>query len=121
MCWDFDGTIHKYSAGWVGETPADELPIVGVAATMALFHSKGFDQVVLSARAATGPGRVGIIEWLRKHDLLSYISLVTHVKPQAIAYIDDRGVSFDGDWKPVVEAVHRLAERHLPPPRERKP
>lgn len=47
ICWDYDGTLHPYSAGWIRETPADEPPIEGVAELMAAFQRDGFSQVVL--------------------------------------------------------------------------
>lgn len=43
---------------------------------------------------------------------------MTHVKPQAVAYIDDRGVPFSSitrGWESVRLAVEELANRLLPP------
>ena len=39
-------------------------------------------------------GKQLVIEWLKKHDLLDYISEVTHEKPRAMIYIDDKGYRF---------------------------
>jgi len=36
-------------------------------------------------------------EWLEKHDMSKFVSKVTAEKPRAIAYIDDKNISFS-DW-----------------------
>ena len=34
-------------------------------------------------------------EWLEKHDVAKYIDEVTHEKPRAEYYIDDKGIKFE--------------------------
>lgn len=106
---DFDGTLHPYSAGWIGTTPADEPPAPDTIRFLAALHQRGFRTVVLSARASYPEGKQGIIDWLRAHDLLRFVDEVTATKPAAIAYVDDRAVVYTGDWTSVMNDVIALS------------
>lgn len=106
---DFDGVLHPYTKGWTGSVPDDEGPIPGAAATLIALRAAGYKIIVFSTRADHHEGLVGIQEWLNKWDLFMFVSRVTHEKPPAVAYIDDRAVSFTGDWEHVLSEVERLA------------
>ena len=46
-------------------------------------------------------------EWLKKHDMAKYISKVTSEKPRAVAYIDDKSISFK-NWDECLIEVDNL-------------
>lgn len=106
---DFDGVLHPYTAGWTGSTPADEPPISGAHAFLSDLVSEGYLVVVFSTRADHEEGLAGITAWLDKHDMLRFVIKVTHHKPAAIAYVDDRAVPYVGSWGAVWDGIERLA------------
>lgn len=97
VCIDFDGVMNTYD-GWKGD---DELfqPREGLEDFL-MKLSQHFKLVVLSTRNAKK-----IWEWLFDHHLEIYIEDVTNEKVPAIAYLDDRGVCFTGDFSAALEAL----------------
>jgi hypothetical protein len=94
---DFDGVIHKYSKGWNGGVIYDD-PVEGaVEAYYELI--KNYNVVIFTAREDTD----AVKKWMEKHFDFEknlghfYEPIVTNIKPPAIAYIDDRGITFT-DW-----------------------
>jgi hypothetical protein len=108
IVYDFDGTIHPYTAGWIGSVPADEPPIPGARESLERCLAHGYRVVVQSSRADHALGLKGITDWLTKHDLVQYVEEVTALKPPAVAYVDDRGVPYQGDWDEVWAGIQRL-------------
>jgi hypothetical protein len=107
---DFDATLHPYTDGWVGSTPADEAPILGARDFLAnLKITHGYHVVVFSTRANHDEGKVGIENWLIRYGLDRYVDNVTCNKPPAFAYVDDRAVPFQGDWIATMAGVIALA------------
>ena len=107
---DFDGVLHPYTRGWVGSVPDDEAPMQGAHELLAALVDTGFTVVVFSTRADHGEGHDGITAWLERHQLAAYIDRVTHEKPPAVAYVDDRAVRWYGDWEEAFDGVMELAE-----------
>lgn len=106
---DFDGVIHKNSKGFYDGTVYDD-PVEGTREALK-FLSEKYDLVVFTCKAKPSRplvnGKTGkrlIIEWLHKHDLIGYITDVTHEKPRALFYIDDKGIKFES-WKQVMEEI----------------
>ena len=54
-------------------------------------------------------GKQLVQEWLRKYDLLKYVSEITSEKPRAVLYIDDKGYRFS-DWKETLEYLEGFDE-----------
>ena len=81
ICVDFDGVIHAYSKGFHDGTIYDP-PTPGTSLALQKLHDEY---------------KVG------------YVSSVTNVKPPAVAYIDDRAITFI-DWADVPEGIRRLGE-----------
>ena len=82
---DFDGVIHK--------------------------NSKGFHLVIYTCKANPNRplvnGKTGIElvwEWLEKHNIKQNVKDVTYIKPNAIAYIDDKAIRFD-NWKNIKKRI----------------
>lgn len=110
VCLDFDGTLHPYTAGWVGHECDPEPPTEPARHFLADLAQR-YRVVVLSARASYPAGVEAIEAWLRSHGLLEHVSAITARKPAAVAYIDDRAVAFTGDWASVLASVDVLATR----------
>lgn len=106
---DFDGVVHAYTDGWVGHVPAAEPPPAGLVDFFMMLAARDLDIVIHSCRAITPEGKVGIEGWLAEHGLAEFVKAVTAEKPFAIAYLDDRAVSFSGDWLDALEQIEALA------------
>lgn len=107
---DFDGTLHPYTDGWLGIVPTDEPPNPGAVEFLKMCKTRGWDVIVFSCRASELEGREGIVDWINAHGLYELITGVTHEKPVAFAYVDDRGVAFRGDWLTSFARVEQLAD-----------
>lgn len=104
---DFDGVLHWYRKGWYDGTIYDE-PVPGAQRAMEELIEAGFRVVIFSTRAIerTVGGKIEKSQWMEmKQWLLDYkFPAELHVhsepgKPMGIAYIDDRAVRFNGDWR----------------------
>lgn len=106
ICVDFDGVIHKNSKGFHDGTIYDD-PVEGTKEALE-FLSKNYNLIIFTCKARPERplvnGKTGkelIQEWLEKHGFDKYISEITHEKPRAWFYIDDKAIKFE-DWKQVL-------------------
>lgn len=106
---DFDGTLHPYTNGWQGQIPADEPPEPGAIEFLKMCATRNWRVVVFSCRALDLDGNEGIHQWLIKHGLRELVAGITHIKPVAFAYVDDRAVNFRGDWMEAFVQTDALA------------
>jgi len=101
---DFDGVIHKNSKGFHDGTIYDD-PIDGALAGIKhLNKTLGYDLVIYTCKANPDRplvnGKTGIElvwEWLEEYGVKDNIKDVTYIKPNAVAYIDDKGITFN-NW-----------------------
>lgn len=107
---DFDGTLHPYTRGWQGVVPDDEPPDPGAVEFLKMCATRQWGVVIFSCRASEVDGLVGIGEWIIKYGLSELVAGITHEKPIAFAYVDDRGVTFRGDWLDTFVQVEALAD-----------
>jgi hydroxymethylpyrimidine pyrophosphatase-like HAD family hydrolase len=112
ICVDFDGTITDYSAGFQGVGKFGE-PLPEVAKYMQKLQQDGWMIIIFTTR-----GEVTLLSrYLREHDIpFSYInhnpnnpSNANLGKPMADVYLDDRGITFNGNWEQAYEAVSSFA------------
>ena len=112
MAVDFDGVIHRYSKGWRDGTIYDP-PVEGAREALARLHRR-YDLVIFTTRvnpalhgAETQMDR--ILAWLARHDFRrgEHFDEITHVKPPALAYIDDRAVRFT-TWDATMDELATL-------------
>ncbi len=100
---DFDAVIHQNSKGFHDGTIYDD-PVPGTKEALE-FLSIQYKLIIFTCKAKPGRplvnGKTGkelIQEWLKKHDLDKYITSITHEKPRALYYIDDKSIKFI-NWK----------------------
>lgn len=96
---DFDGVLNTYT-GWQGE---DELfePREGVTEFLDKL-SQNYRVIIYTTRDV-----IKVQDWLRQFGLYQYIKEVSSTKPKAIAYVDDRGVRFTGDYEAVLKNIEQ--------------
>lgn len=115
LCLDFDGVLHSYTTPWRGAAIIPDPPVPGAIAWL-LAAMEHWEIAIFSARSVptTGGERSGVQamrlwlqEWLIKEGLLDKHQAFTVVqvgiqwpvhKPPAVLTIDDRAITFDGDW-----------------------
>jgi hypothetical protein len=109
LCIDFDGVINPYSRGWQDGSiyDADVVPGFFEWAYVAQDH---FRLVIYSSRSKTETGRRAMFSWLQERhgrwlttsgkDKLGQILDYEFAseKPAAFLTIDDRALTFNGDW-----------------------
>ena len=125
VVFDFDGVIHSYTSGWLGETTIPDPPVPGIREALKEIHGAGYEVVVVSTRCATAKGKGAIEAWLYNNGLREYIDKVCKEKPPAIAYIDDRAICFDGHPETLLRKIQNFQPWYktptLTPPNEPLP
>jgi hypothetical protein len=125
LCLDFDGVLHSYESGWQGAAVISDPPVAGAIAFLyeAIQH---FDVCIFSSRSHQEGGIAAMMNWLsgwelawiaeerRKGRPQMRTSLLLNIrwpteKPAAFVTIDDRALTFTGEW-PDMEAL-----RHFKP------
>lgn len=87
---DFDGVLHDYH-GWQGEGPEFLGPPIEKARHACLILEREFKLVCFTTRP-----RAIAEPWLRRNGFPEM--LVTNVKIPAFLLVDDRGLTFTGEW-----------------------
>ena len=104
---DFDGVLHNFNKGYYDGTCYGE-PIEGSLKALKLLSQK-YNVIIYSSKCLPDrplveglTGRELIIGWLQKYDVLKYVKDVTHLKPRAKYYIDDKGITFKNNWDEIL-------------------
>ena len=122
VVFDFDGVIHSYTSGWLGETTIPDPPVPGIREALKEIHGAGYEVVVVSTRCATAKGKGAIEAWLYNNGLREYIDKVCKEKLPAIDYIDDRAICFDGHPENLLKKIQSFEPWYkmptLTPPNE---
>ena len=102
---DFDGVMHSYSSGWQGVDWCPDPPVPGLEAFLA--HAMEHFQVqVHSSRSAVKIGREAMRAWCQqwlREDIARELTFPRD-KPPAFVTLDDRALTFTGQW-PAVETL----------------
>lgn len=114
LCLDFDGVLHSYSSGWQGASVIPDEPVPGALdfLTKALRH---FSVAIYSSRSSQPFGIEAMKFWLgvqfakqgmETSELMAIMKEISFPseKPPAFLTIDDRAITFTGQW-PVVEEL----------------
>lgn len=97
-CVDFDGVLASYT-GWKGPDHIGD-PLPGAAGFLRDLQAHGMRVVIHSTRDADA-----IRGWLRRHGMADLVADVTSHKVPALVYVDDRAVTFRGDFDAALEEV----------------
>jgi ribonucleotide monophosphatase NagD (HAD superfamily) len=111
---DFDGVIYKNSKGFHDGTMYDE-PLNGAIESLKyLNETLGYDLVIYTCKANPERplvnGKTGIElvwEWLEKYGVKDNIKDVTYIKPNAVAYVDDKGITFN-NWGDCIKQINNI-------------
>lgn len=103
IVFDFDGVIHSYVSGWTGPTIIPDPPVDGIKESIASIRSAGYRVVVVSTRCAHPDGRTAIMLYLRRHGIA--VDGIRADKPPAVAYVDDRAITFDGHPETLLKKI----------------
>jgi len=105
LCLDFDGVIHRYSKGWQDGSIYDP-PTDGFFEWL-IRAQDHFMVVIYSSRSKDGSELAKMSAWMSKHAMewrakhetpLQLNVSFAHKKPAAFLTIDDRALTFSGDW-----------------------
>ena len=94
IVFDFDGVISSYKSGWKGATIIPDPPVTGIREVIADLR-KDCKVVVVSTRCFQEGGIDAIKKYLDKYNIV--VDDVLGEKPPAYVYVDDRGLTFDGN------------------------
>lgn len=106
LCLDFDGVIHSYTSGWKGARNIPDPPVEGAITFIENALLAGWDVVIHSSRARHWGGISAMRNWLRTHAGNSWDTMGLAVadvrfarwKPSALVTLDDRAITFTGQW-----------------------
>lgn len=100
---DFDGVVHSYTSGWKGIDVIPDPPVPGALLFIKECIEEGWQVAIHSSRSEKPEGIVAMKEWMSTwwgglpRDILEQITYPVS-KPPAFITIDDRAVTFTGDW-----------------------
>lgn len=108
LCLDFDGVIHSYASGWKGADVVPDPPTPGAIAFLR-GAVEVFDVQIFSSRSNEPGGVEAMCQWLgywvleerlSDHEDLAWAGAIKWptAKPPALVTIDDRALTFSGDW-----------------------
>ncbi len=106
---DFDGVIHEFNG--YGDGTCYGQPINGAFDAIEQL-SKKYNIIIYSSKCLPDrplvsglTGKQLITDWLKKYDMLKYIKDITHFKPRAKYYIDDKAIHFQNNWKDILKQL----------------
>ena len=107
---DFDGVVHTFDKGWHDGTCYGE-PIEGALDAIKSLSSD-WNIIIFSAKVRPDRplvnGKTGyelVDEWLQKHGVRKYVAEITHEKPRAKFYIDDKAIEFKNNWNEILNII----------------
>jgi hypothetical protein len=121
LCLDFDGVIHSYTSGWQGHACVSDAPVPGAIAF--LYDAlKTFKVAIYSSRSSTEGGIAAMQHYIARHAAEAafdygqpwWLQLEWPVnKPAAHLTIDDRALTFTGEW-PSIQTLVNFTPWYVP-------
>lgn len=104
ICLDFDNVINDYP-GWTNEGYAivTGMPVAGVKEAIKELRDRSMLVLVHSVRCSYTGGTAAVANWLDEFGIL--VDGICRIKPPASVYVDDKGVTFNGDWKQTIQDI----------------
>ncbi len=102
VCVDLNGVLDSYT-GWKHEKHFDP-PRAGADRFLDALRGRGYRVVVHTTR-----WRDDVEAWLREHGLYERVDEITNEKVAAHVFVDDRAVTFQGDFEATLEEIDRFA------------
>jgi hypothetical protein len=113
LCLDFDGVCSDYSSGWQGANVCNDEPVPGLFEFLSE-AMKYFEVHIHSSRSHQPGGIDAMVRWfhdyyMKWHRETGRSFLLMEVKfpvykPPATITIDDRAITFTGQW-PTIETL----------------
>lgn len=113
LCVDFDGVIHSYTSPWTDAVTISDGPVPG-ALRWLWKATEWFDVQIYSSRSKDPMAREAMRDWMIAHSRTEfgdehpmskwhlggpdYPIAFAYEKPAAFLTIDDRALTFDGNW-----------------------
>lgn len=133
LCVDFDGVIHSYSSKWVDEVTIPDPPVPGALAWL-WKATEWFNVQIYSSRSKTEAGINAMRLWMARNCAATFdmdhpmnnspfpIGFAAE-KPAAFLTIDDRALTFDGDWSEIdpADLLNFKPWNKRPPPAKLEP
>lgn len=113
LCLDFDGVVHSYTSGWKGADVVSDPPVEGVFVFIATMLDAGWEVAIYSSRSHQRGGIIAMRAWLYRYSGnmwydspagkgMENVTWPDH-KPSAMVTIDDRAITFTGQWPSLEE------------------
>jgi hypothetical protein len=109
---DFDGVLHNADKGWHDGTCYGE-PLDGSVESLKILSNE-YNIIIFTAKAKPDrplvDGKTGlqlVEEWMRKYNILEFVSEITSEKPRADLYIDDNGYRFE-NWNETIKFINKI-------------
>lgn len=102
LCLDFDGVIHSYSSGWKGASVIPDPPVPGVWKFIR-DAQEHFTVAIFSSRSNQPGGLEAMKDYVALNSEMGFHDPIVGLewpleKPPAMLTIDDRAVTFNGQW-----------------------
>lgn len=131
VCLDFDGVLHSYTSGWQGVSTISDPPVPGAIEYLEkLIVDPEIRICIYSSRSKEPEGIIAMKEWLKAHITAAIIEGNTNIpdsmaeevakklikmnlefpetKPSAFITIDDRALTFNGDFNSAQYSPEKL-------------
>jgi len=106
---DFDGVLHSYASGWKGPDVILDPPFPGAIEWLHLM-TQHFRVEIFSSRSGMQGGIPAMVAWINQWAVkvtgdANWTSEIIYptVKPPAKVTLDDRALTFTGQWPTVQE------------------